>query len=92
MPWNEAIRVAERPRGHLAAVAPAHHTEARWIENWKALARRYVGDPTVVGCDLFNEVHAGPGHPGPYWDADGANEAAAASRSDCSRFGADATM
>ena len=50
------------------------YTEQRWIDTWKALASRYAGNPTVVGFDLFNEVHAGPGHPGPFWSADGADE------------------
>ncbi len=33
------------------------HPETQWIANWKALATRYKNDPTVVGADLFNEVH-----------------------------------
>ncbi len=33
------------------------HPESQWIANWKALALRYRNDPTVVGADLFNEVH-----------------------------------
>ena len=33
------------------------HPEAQWIANWKALVARYRTDPTVVGVDLFNEVH-----------------------------------
>jgi endoglucanase len=33
------------------------HPEAQWIANWKVLAARYRNDPTVVGADLFNEVH-----------------------------------
>ncbi len=49
-------------------------TEQYWIDTWKALAARYAGNPTVVGFDLFNEVHAGPGHPGPFWSADGVDE------------------
>ncbi len=50
------------------------YTEQYWIDTWKALAGRYVGDPTVVGCDLFNEVHADASHPGPFWSADGVDE------------------
>jgi endoglucanase len=50
------------------------YTEQYWIDTWKALAARYAGNATVVGFDLFNEVHAGPGHPGPFWSADGADE------------------
>ncbi|HEX3132959.1 MAG TPA: cellulase family glycosylhydrolase [Planctomycetota bacterium] len=33
------------------------HPESQWIANWKVLAARYKNDPTVVGVDLFNEVH-----------------------------------
>jgi len=44
----------------------AGRTEEQWMANWETLARRYRNDPTVVGADLFNEVH------GPVtWDADG---------------------
>ncbi len=50
------------------------YTEQFWIDNWKALAGRYANNPTVVGVDLFNEVHAGDGHAGPFWSADGTNE------------------
>jgi endoglucanase len=50
------------------------YTERFWIDNWKALVARYVGNPTVVGVDLFNEPHAGPGHLGPTWNADGLDE------------------
>ena len=31
------------------------YSEQRWIDDWKMLAARYRGDPTVVGCDLHNE-------------------------------------
>lgn len=31
--------------------------EARWIEDWVVLARRYRGDSTVIGADLHNEPH-----------------------------------
>lgn len=30
----------------------------RSISDWKRLAQRYLGDDTVVGCDLHNEPHA----------------------------------
>jgi endoglucanase len=52
----------------------ATSTEQYWIENWKALVGRYLADSTVVGCDLFNEIHGDASHPGPFWDADGVNE------------------
>jgi endoglucanase len=32
-------------------------TEERWISDWKMLAARYKGEPTVVGVDLHNEPH-----------------------------------
>jgi endoglucanase len=31
--------------------------ESRWISDWTSLARRYKGDPTVIGADLSNEPH-----------------------------------
>lgn len=46
------------------------HTEAGWIANWKALVGRYTTNPTVVGVDLFNEVHNGV-----TWEADNVNVA-----------------
>lgn len=33
------------------------YTEAVWIDNWKMLARRYLGNPTIIGADLHNEPH-----------------------------------
>jgi aryl-phospho-beta-D-glucosidase BglC (GH1 family) len=35
----------------------AQYSEDRWIADWKMLAARYKGDPTVIGCDLHNEPH-----------------------------------
>ena len=48
----------------------AEHPEAQWIAHWKTLAARYKTNPTVVGVDLFNEVHNGV-----TWEADGVNPA-----------------
>jgi len=31
--------------------------EAKWIEDWQFLAKRYKGNPTVIGADLHNEPH-----------------------------------
>lgn len=31
--------------------------ESRWISDWVMLAKRYAGNPTVVGADLHNEPH-----------------------------------
>lgn len=45
-------------------------SETTWIEDWKALARRYAGNPTVIGADLHNEPHADgtdPGGTGACW-------------------------
>lgn len=33
------------------------YSEQRWIDDWKMLAMRYKGDPTVIGFDLHNEPH-----------------------------------
>ena len=35
----------------------AAHPESAWINDWQTLARRYAGDPTVIGMDLRNEPH-----------------------------------
>jgi Cellulase (glycosyl hydrolase family 5) len=35
--------------------------ESTWIADWKALAARYKGNPTVIGADLHNEPHNGRG-------------------------------
>ncbi|HET6532383.1 MAG TPA: cellulase family glycosylhydrolase [Actinoplanes sp.] len=32
--------------------------ESTWISDWQMLARRYAGNPTVIGADLHNEPHA----------------------------------
>ena len=48
----------------------ATHSEASWIANWKSLVARYKDNPTVVGVDLFNEVHNGV-----TWEADNVNVA-----------------
>jgi aryl-phospho-beta-D-glucosidase BglC (GH1 family) len=33
----------------------SYYTEQRWIDDWTMLARRYAGNSTVIGADLFNE-------------------------------------
>lgn len=40
------------------------YPESAWIRDWQALARRYLGNSTVVGADLRDEPHTGP--PGPW--------------------------
>jgi aryl-phospho-beta-D-glucosidase BglC (GH1 family) len=32
-------------------------TEQAWIDGWVTLAKRYAGNPTVIGADLHNEPH-----------------------------------
>jgi endoglucanase len=32
-------------------------SEARWIQDWVMLAKRYRGNPAIVGADLSNEPH-----------------------------------
>jgi aryl-phospho-beta-D-glucosidase BglC (GH1 family) len=45
------------------------YPESRWINDWVMLARRYAGNPTVLGADLHNEPH-GPAT----WGNGGAND------------------
>jgi endoglucanase len=35
----------------------SEYPESRWIDDWRMLATRYKGNPTVVGMDLRNEPH-----------------------------------
>jgi aryl-phospho-beta-D-glucosidase BglC (GH1 family) len=35
----------------------SRYSEERWISDWKMLAQRYAGNPTVIGADLHNEPH-----------------------------------
>jgi endoglucanase len=48
----------------------ASHPESVWIQRWKAIVDRYKNDSTVVGVDLFNEVHGSA-----TWEADNVNVA-----------------
>ncbi|GGI46489.1 hypothetical protein GCM10008018_17350 [Paenibacillus marchantiophytorum] len=32
-------------------------SETTWVEDWKMLAQRYLGNDTVIGADLHNEPH-----------------------------------
>jgi aryl-phospho-beta-D-glucosidase BglC (GH1 family) len=45
------------------------YPESRWIADWRMLAERYAGNPTVIGADLHNEPH-GPAT----WGGAGAND------------------
>jgi aryl-phospho-beta-D-glucosidase BglC (GH1 family) len=44
---------------------------SRWISDWTMLAKRYAGNPTVIGADLANEPHGpatwGSGDPATDW-------------------------
>jgi endoglucanase len=54
--------VLDRHRPSAAGQTPLWYTssvsEASMIADWQTLARRYAGNPTVIGGDLFNEPHA----------------------------------
>jgi endoglucanase len=39
----------------------AAYTSQDWVRDWATLARRYAGDPTVIGFDLRNEPHTPAG-------------------------------
>ncbi|MGO9062767.1 MAG: cellulase family glycosylhydrolase [Candidatus Binataceae bacterium] len=43
------------------------YPESAWIADWKTLAQRYIGNPTVIGFDLRNEPHNASGA-GSCWD------------------------
>lgn len=45
------------------------YPESRWIADWRMLAGRYAGNPTVIGADLHNEPH-GPAT----WGGGGADD------------------
>lgn len=54
--------ILDRHRPTAAGQSPLWYTstvsEATWINDWKMLAQRYAGNPTVIGADLHNEPHA----------------------------------
>lgn len=43
--------------GQSALWYTATRPESEWIDDWKMLAARYAGNPTVIGADLHNEPH-----------------------------------
>ncbi len=49
------------------------YPESAWINDWKTLASRYAGNPTVIGFDLRNEPHNATSG-GSCWDCGGAND------------------
>lgn len=49
-----------------------NYSEAVWLNNWEMLAKRYANNPTVIGADLFNEVHNNTDLPSyPVWQKKG---------------------
>ncbi len=49
------------------------YPESAWINDWTALANRYLNNPTVVGVDLRNEPHNAYSG-GACWDCGGATD------------------
>lgn len=52
----------------------AQYSEASWIADWVALAKRYLGNSTVIGFDLHNEPHSLQMGGGACWDCGGARD------------------
>ena len=44
-------------QGQSAVWYTGGYPESRWISDWRLLAQRYLGNDTVIGCDLHNEPH-----------------------------------
>jgi endoglucanase len=65
---DDQISVAETPSMVNNLNEPLWYTsrypESAWINDWRLLARRYLGNSTVIGFDLRNEPHTGG--PGPW--------------------------
>lgn len=63
--------ILDRHRPDGAGQSPLWYTgaypESRWIADWKTLAARYKGNPTVIGADLHNEPHSVSGGGGACW-------------------------
>ena len=49
------------------------YPESAWIADWQMLARRYAGNPTVLGMDLRNEPHNAAAN-GACWSCGGTND------------------
>lgn len=52
----------------------AQYSEASWIADWVVLAKRYLGNSTVIGFDLDNEPHSVNTGGGACWDCGGASD------------------
>jgi endoglucanase len=59
--------ILDRHRPDASAQSALWYTagtpESVWIADWQMLARRYAGNPTVLGADLHNEPHGQNGDP-----------------------------
>jgi endoglucanase len=60
--WRHGLHVIlDRHRPNAYAQSDLWYTEdvpeSRWIDDWITLARRYRGNPAVLGADLHNEPH-----------------------------------
>src|ERR1019366_2225035 len=40
---------------------PSAYPSSAWVNDWATLAKRYAGNPTVIGFDLRNEPHTPAG-------------------------------
>ncbi len=53
--------ILDRHRPNANGSTSVWHTksypESRWIDDWTMLARRYLGNPTVIGAELHNEPY-----------------------------------
>jgi endoglucanase len=49
--------------GQSALWYTAGTPESVWLDDWRMLATRYAGNPTVIGADLHNEPHGQNGDP-----------------------------
>jgi endoglucanase len=69
---NQGLRIILDDQRSSAGIDPNEsglwyakgYPESAWVADWKSLAARYKGNPTVVGVDLRNEPHTLP--PGPW--------------------------
>jgi endoglucanase len=69
---NHRSEPGDGPEANGLWYAPAY-SEAAWIADWKMLARRYDGNPTVIGFDLRNEPH-NANSAGACWSCGGPND------------------
>lgn len=53
--------------GQSASWYTRAYPESRWIDDWRMLAKRYKGNPTVIGAELHNEPNGGDDPKGVCW-------------------------